>query len=167
MNTALTVVIAVLVVGWILLRQMQARPLKDRSARVAIVLAAVGLAQTVQYLASGGEVGAGHAVAVVLGLIIAVALAYPRALTTKVFPGADGRYLRQGTAATIGMWILAIVAHIMVDVLVPLAMGDHTGRGFAGVTTMLFIGTTLYAQSYFLQQRVAAHRAQPTTVQVG
>ncbi|MEC4614260.1 hypothetical protein ACFWXB_16960 [Tsukamurella tyrosinosolvens] len=166
MNTATTAVIAVLAIGWIFYRQLQARPLKDKTARIALVLAAVGLYQTVQYISGGGEVGAGHVVAAVLGLVIAVALAYPRALTTKVFPGPDGRYLRQGTAATIGLWIVAIGLHVGVDVLVPMAMGDHTGRGFAGVTTMLFIGITLYAQNYFLQQRVAAHRAQQPSVPV-
>lgn len=160
MSTATTAVIAVLAIGWIFCRQLQARPLKDRTARIALILAAVGLVQMVQYVSTGGEVGAGHAIAAALGLIIAVALAYPRALTTKVFPGPDGRYLRQGTAATIGLWIVAIGLHMAVDILVPLALGDHTGRGFAGVTTMLFIGVTLYAQSWFLQQRVAAHRAQ-------
>lgn len=166
MNTATTAVIAVLAIGWIFYRQLQARPLKEKTARIALVLAAVGLVQTVQYVSSGGEVGVGHVVAAVLGLVIAVALAYPRALTTKVFPGPDGQYLRQGTAATIGLWIVAIVLHVAVDVLVPLAMGDHTGRGFAGVTTMLFIGITLYAQNQFLQQRVATHRAQEAVARV-
>ncbi|AUN40427.1 hypothetical protein [Tsukamurella tyrosinosolvens] len=166
MNTATTAVIAVLAIGWIFYRQLQARPLKDKTARIALVLAAVGLYQTVQYVSGGGEVGAGHVVTAVLGLVIAVTLAYPRALTTKVFPGPDGRYLRQGTAATIGLWIVAIGLHVGVDVLVPIAMGDHTGRGFAGVTTMLFIGITLYAQNYFLQQRVAAHRAKQPSVPV-
>ncbi|MBS4099794.1 hypothetical protein, partial [Tsukamurella paurometabola] len=150
MNTATTAVIAVLAIGWIFYRQMQARPLKDKTARIALVLAAVGLVQTVQYVSTGGEVGAGHVVAAILGLAIAVALAYPRALTTKVFPGPDGGYLRQGTPATIGLWIVAIALHVGVDVLVPIAMGDHTGRGFAGVTTMLFIGVTLFAQNHFL-----------------
>lgn len=161
-----TAVIAVLAISWIFYRQLQARPLKDKTARIALVLAAVGLVQTVQYVSSGGEIGAGHVVAAVLGLVIAVALAYPRALTTKIFPGPDGRYLRQGTAATIGLWIVAIVLHIAVDVLAPLAMGDHTGGGFAGVTTMLFIGVTLFAQNHFLQQRVAAHRAQQVEVPI-
>ncbi|NKY16874.1 hypothetical protein [Tsukamurella spumae] len=166
MNSATTAVIAVLVIGWILYRQLQARPLKERTARVALILAALGLVQTVQYVSHGGPVGAGHVIAAILGLIIAVALAYPRALTTKVFPGPDGAYLRQGTAATVGLWIVAIALHVAVDFIVPAAMGDHTGHGFAGVTTMLFIGVTLFAQNWFLQQRVAAHREQ-SAVPVG
>ncbi|BDH57276.1 hypothetical protein [Tsukamurella sp. PLM1] len=160
MTNATAALIAVLALGWIFYRQLQARPLKDKTARVAAALAIIGLVQTVQYVSSGGEVGAGHVVAAVLGLIIAVALAYPRALSTRVFPGPDGRYLRQGTAATIGLWLVAIGLHVAVDFLVPAALGDHSGRGFAGVTTMLFIGVTLFAQSWFIQQRVAAHRAQ-------
>ncbi|TWS20022.1 hypothetical protein FK529_07725 [Tsukamurella asaccharolytica] len=160
MTTAATAAIALLTLGWIFYRQRQVRPLKDRTARIALVLAAIGLVQAVQYVSSGGAVGAGQVVAVILGLVIAVALAYPRALTTKVFPGPDGAYLRQGTAATIGLWIVAIVLHVAVDIAVPVAMGDHTGRGFTGVTTMLFLGITLYAQNWFLQQRAAAHRAQ-------
>ncbi|MET9326649.1 hypothetical protein [Tsukamurella sp. NPDC003166] len=167
MNSATTAVIAVLVIGWIFYRQVQARPLKEKTSRIAAVLAILGLVQTVQYVSSGGEVGAGHVVAAVLGLVIAVALAYPRALTTKVFPGPDGAYLRQGTPATIGLWIVAIALHVAVDVVVPAAMGDHTGHGFAGVTTMLFIGVTLFAQQWFLQQRVAAHRDQQPVGAVG
>lgn len=159
MNTATTALIAVLLIGWIFYRQLQARPLKENTSRLAAILALIGLVQTVQYVSSGGPVGAGHVVAALLGLVIAVALAYPRALTTKVFPGPDGQYLRQGTPATIGLWLVAIALHVAVDVAVPAAMGDHTGRGFAGVTTMLFVGITLFAQSWFLQQRVAAHRA--------
>ncbi|KXP14804.1 hypothetical protein [Tsukamurella pseudospumae] len=167
MNSATTAVIAVIAIGWIFYRQLQARPLKEKTSRIALVLAAVGLVQTVQYVSHGGPVGAGHVIAAVIGLAIAVALAYPRALTTKVFPGPDGAYLRQGTAATIGLWIVAIGLHVAVDFVVPATMGDHTGHGFAGVTTMLFIGVTLFAQNQFLQQRVAAHRAQQPVVPVG
>ncbi|GIZ98967.1 hypothetical protein TTY48_35790 [Tsukamurella sp. TY48] len=158
MNTATTALIVVLALGWILYRQFQARPIKDRTARIALVLAAVGLVQTVQYVSEGGEVGIGHAVAALLGLALAVGLAYPRALTTKVFPGPDGRYLRQATLPTLGLWIVAIGAHFAIDTLVPALFHDHTGRAFAGVTTMLFIGVTLFAQNWFLQRRVEAHR---------
>lgn len=161
MNNTTTALIIVLALGWVIFRQFQARPLKDNTARIALVLAAIGLVQTVQYVSGGGEVGLGHAIASLLGLGLAVGLAYPRALTTKVFPGPDGRYLRQATLPTLGLWIVAIGGHFAIDLVVPALFGDHTGRGFAGVTTMLFIGVTLFAQSWFLQQRVAAHRAQP------
>ncbi len=167
MNTAITALISVVALGWIFYRQLQARPLRDRTARIAAVLMVVGLFQAAQFVTHGGQVGAGHVVAAVLGMLIAVGLAYPRSLTTKVFPGPDGRYLRQGTAATIGLWIVAIALHVAVDIAVPLVLGDHTGRGFDGATTMLFIGVTLYAQNWFLQQRVAAHRAQQPVVPVG
>ncbi|WP_019203106.1 hypothetical protein [Tsukamurella sp. 1534] len=158
MTTATTALVTVVALGWIVYRQMQARPLKENTVRIAVVLCVVGLVQTVQYVSAGGPVGAGHAVAAALGLIVAVALAYPRALTTRVFPGPDGRYLRQGTAATMGLWVVAIGLHVAIDVAVPAALGDHTGRGFAGVTTMLFVGVTLLAQSLFLRRRVTAHR---------
>lgn len=164
MNTAITALLIVVVLGWVIYRQFQIRPIKDTNGRVALVLAAVGLFQTAQYVSSGKEVGLGHAVAALLGLALAVGLAYPRALTTRVFPGPDGRYLRQATLPTLGLWILAIGGHFAIDTLVPMAFGDHTGRRFAGVTTMLFVGVTLFAQSRFLQQRVAGHRAQVVPV---
>ncbi|ADG78604.1 Integral membrane protein OS=Tsukamurella paurometabola (strain ATCC 8368 / DSM / CCUG 35730/ CIP 100753 / JCM 10117 / KCTC 9821 / NBRC 16120 / NCIMB 702349/ NCTC 13040) OX=521096 GN=Tpau_1992 PE=4 SV=1 [Tsukamurella paurometabola] len=160
MNNITLTLIIILAVGWVIFRQFQARPIKDKTAKIALVLAAVGLVQTVQYVSGGGEVGIGHAVAALLGLALAVGLAYPRALTTKVFPGPDGRYLRQATLATLGLWVVAIGAHFAIDILVPAIFHDHTGRGFAGVTTMLFVGVTLYAQYSFLQRRVDAHRVQ-------
>lgn len=87
MNNITLTLIIILAVGWVIFRQFQARPIKDKTAKIALVLAAVGLVQTVQYVSGGGEVGIGHAVAALLGLALAVGLAYPRALTTKVFPG--------------------------------------------------------------------------------
>lgn len=167
MNNATTIVIIVLALGWILYRQMQVRPVKENALRLPVILGAIGLVQTVQYVANGGAIGIGNVAAAILGLTVAIALAYPRARTTKVFPGPDGSYLRQGTAATIALWIIAIGAHIAIDVLVPMGFGDRSGHGLTGATMMLYIGVTLFAQSWFLRQRITAHRnstAAPRTV---
>ncbi|MFC7752839.1 hypothetical protein [Tsukamurella soli] len=147
-------ILAVAAVCLILYRQMQPRPLRENPLKLPLILIVIGACDAYSFVHDGGHVGVGEGIAAALGLLIGVALAYPRATSTRVFPGPDGRYLRQGSAVTAALWVVAIGLHVLIDIVVPRLFGEHSGA-FTGTTTLLYLGVVLGAQAWFLQRRVA------------
>ncbi len=158
MNSISSVALALAVVCLILYRQMQPRPLRENPFKLPLILTVIGASDAYSFVHSGGHIGVGEVIAAGAGLAIGIGLAYPRAMTTRVFPGADGRYVRQGTAATVALWVVAIGLHVLIDVVVPRLFGEHSSA-FAGSTTVLYLGLVLGAQAWFMQRRVAIHAA--------
>ncbi|MDF0529181.1 hypothetical protein P0W64_01090 [Tsukamurella sp. 8F] len=166
MNAITTALVALAVVCFVLYRQTRPRPIGDDLLKLPIVLGAIGVVQILEYLGHGGAPSVGEVCAAVLGLAVALALAYPRAASLRVYRTPDGTLMRRGTAATVALWLIAIGAHIAIDAVVPLAFGDHGRGGLAGVTLMLYLAIALGAQAVFLRRRVAAHQQPAAPVQV-
>ncbi|WP_328466996.1 alpha/beta hydrolase [Streptomyces sp. NBC_00448] len=101
-NGLINVAVAVVVLIWLLSRQLSTRPVRERS-RLGLVLIVVGVIETVsftsQHSLSGRDVSL-----LALSLAIGVALAAVRGFTLSVWQ-EGGRTLRKGGPLTAVLWI--------------------------------------------------------------
>ena len=148
----LNIVIAVLVLAFLLSRQLAVRPLRERSM-VGLVLVVAGLVEAAQFL-TAHHPGAGDVALLVLSLAIGCALAAVRALWTIRLWVQNGRTLRQGTALTALLWVVSLGQHLAVDKVV------LAGAGSA--TVLLYLGVVLV-----VQQEVLVVRARRSGVLTG
>lgn len=134
--------IAVVVLIWVVARQVQARPLAVKSGfAVPAVIALLGLLLLLRGARSGqgltsadmAWVGADLGLAVITGVI--------RAPAVRIF-ARDGTLWRQGGPLTVALWLASIGARLGIG-----ALAAHQGAG-AGVadSVLLSFGVTLAAQ---------------------
>ncbi|GMA22698.1 hypothetical protein GCM10025864_04570 [Luteimicrobium album] len=153
-SLAVNVVLGLLALAWILSRQVQKRPAKPSSLRAPVILAAVGLYETVSFLQDSAP-AQGVPVTVlallVLGVVIGGALAAWRGSQVRVWRDADGTVVRQGPALTVLLWLVAVGVHLGLDVLI-----DHVDHGLSGLgsaSLVLYLGVVLGVQSLVVQRR--------------
>lgn len=139
----INIVITVLVLAFLLTRQLSARPLRDRSL-IGLILVLVGLVGSAQFFTKNHP-GAGDVALLVVSLAIGVALAAVRALWTVRLWVQDGRTMRQGSALTAVLWVVSLGQHLAMDKLV------MTGAGTA--TILLYFGIVLMVQREVLLMR--------------
>jgi len=140
-----SIVVSLAVLALILYRQRQRRVVTTALTMPAALTVAglAGLAGTGQgrSLSTGGV-----AALLVLLALDAVALGAVRAYTVRVWREDEfGRWLRQGTWITLGLWVLGAGVHAAADALV------HLGSA----SLLLYLGVTYGAQRLVLRRRVA------------
>lgn len=151
MNATLSLVIGILVLGLVIYRQMRVRPVRS-NYRIMIILAAIGLIETAQYLKGvhdSGKIAAELAGSLVLALVFGVV----RALTVRL-TFRDGQWWAQGSWLTIVLWVLAVGAHLGYDFFV----GGSKSDSFGNATILLYLAVTFTVQRLIVQSR--ADRAQ-------
>jgi hypothetical protein len=154
MNT--TVVLEVLlVVALIFYRQLRVQRVKDNLVKLPLILGALGVINAANFL-QDHKVSPGEIVGVIAGLIIAAVIALPRARSVQVWRENDGTWMRRGTPVTIGWWLVALAGHAVTAFAGPLAFGEtpHGYSGFESATIMVYLGVSLGAQGWFLEQRL-------------
>lgn len=160
---SLNIVIGLAVLVWILYRQLTPRLVKA-SGRAPLVLAIVGVASAFSYL-NAHPVAPADVVAVVVGLVVAAALAWPRAMSMTLWQDAQGQWWRRGNWRTIVLWFVAIGFHFGIAALLPRLLGapagDTAGAGFEQATLTLYLAVSLGLQSWFRARRLPAG-ARPT-----
>ena len=128
MSNLANIAIGLIVVGLLLVRQLQPRPAREASSiRLVLILGAAGIfeiskavghhhltAATVAWLAVSLAVGA------VTGAI--------RAATVRVWRAQDGSAWRQGTMLTAALWLISLGAHLALDTVI-----DHASWICCGV----------------------------------
>jgi hypothetical protein len=139
----LNIAVTVLVLAFLLSRQLTVRPLRERSV-IGLVLVVVGLVEVAQF-AGAHPMGAGDIALLVLSLAIGCALAVVRALWTIRLWVQDGRTMRQGNALTALLWVVSLGQHLAVDKVV------LAGAGTA--TILLYFGVVLVVQREVLVLR--------------
>jgi drug/metabolite transporter (DMT)-like permease len=143
-----SILIGLVVLAWLLWRQVQVRELRhDRGYLFPLVLCVVGVLQIVQYDHDHPLAGAGIAL-LVLSIVVAAAFAIWRATTVRVWLH-DGRLLRQGTAVTIVLWLVAIGVHLGGDHLI----APHDADRLGSVSLLLYLGVSLGVQRFALGER--------------
>ncbi len=149
-----SLLIALLVLGWLLWRQLQVRELRhDRGYLLPLALVAIGVLQIVDYDRDHPLAGAGIAL-LALSIVVAAAFSIVRATTVRVWLH-DGRLLRQGTAMTIVLWLVAIAVHLGGDHLI----APHDADRIGSVSLLLYLGVSLAVQRFALGERARQHRA--------
>ena len=91
--------------------------------------------------------GAGIALLVV-SIVVAAGFSIVRATTVRVWLH-DGRLLRQGTAMTIVLWLVAIAIHLGGDHLI----APHDADRIGSVSLLLYLGVSLAVQRFALGER--------------
>lgn len=165
MNTATVVLEVLLVLGLILVRQLRVQRVKDNLLRFPLIIGGLGVINAVSFL-QDHHVTAGDVAGVIAGLVVAAAVARPRARSMRVWRDADGTWLRRGTPITIGWWLVALAGHVATAIAGPLAFGEtpHGFSGFDSATIMIYLGVSLGVQAWFLEQRLQrAGRARPVS----
>ncbi|MGC5247130.1 hypothetical protein ACPXB3_09440 [Gordonia sp. DT219] len=154
-NTVFYALVALLVLAYILYRQLAERPIKDNPLKLPAILAVVGLIETMNYLRGPHHVEVGEVVAMFLGFAVAALIAVPRAHTMHIYRNTAGVLVRRGNAVTISLWILAIAAHIVIALLVPELFDGRHGSlgGLESASILLFLGISLGVQALITRDR--------------
>jgi hypothetical protein len=145
----LSYALGVLVLIFVLLRQMSIRPVRRQlSIRTPVILGVIGLFEMFGY--AGDHHPTGLDVLWVVGTLVigAAALGAVRALTVRVW--STGQIVvRQGTALTMALWVVSLAAHLYVD-----GGGGHKGAsGLEQASFLLYLALTLGVQNYFVYRR--------------
>ena len=138
------IVITAAIVIWVIYQQLRVRPLRQRG-RVGLILAAIGLIETVQFV-SRNHVHTRDIWLVVASIVIGAALAVWRAYTVRIWRDQTGVVVRQGYWLTAVLWLVSIAQHLGLD--------SQTHNGLASVTLLLYLGI-----SFALQRLVMLERA--------
>jgi hypothetical protein len=147
-QTALDLVIGLVVLGLLIFRQLQSRPVRGNQ-RLLLILAVVGLVETSYYLQRAHS-GSAAIVALAGSLVLAAVFGAVRAFTVRLWI-QDGQPWVRGNLLTAGLWVVALAAHLGYDYLV----GQHKDLGQLGNATVL-----LYlVASLSVQRLVVAYRA--------
>jgi len=141
-----TIVIAALILGFIIYRQMRTAPVRPRQLVVfPVVLALLGLSNVNEHPpASEAAI-----IALVASGVTAIVFGVGRGYTVRIWR-ANGKLLRKGVAATIVLWIVAIVLRILIGIQAQragVAASVSTGEA------PLFVAFTLAAQNVVLWLR--------------
>ncbi|MGC4112401.1 MAG: hypothetical protein QM747_18670 [Nocardioides sp.] len=150
MTVSDNLIVGVLVLGFILWRQLQPRAVReDQPYRLMLVLGVIGVVDLVGFAGS-------HRVTPVAWALLAVSLGIGAAF--GVTRGAlvhiwrrDGVLVRQGNAVTAMLWIAGLVVHVLVDVLINGV--DHAASGIGADAILLYLGVALAAQRYMTLNR--------------
>lgn len=146
--------------AWLLYRQVQRRPIGGRSPGagragrrpIVVVLLLVG---TVQFVAFAGHhyFSASSIAILCLSFLIGAGLSIVRGFTLRLWV-EHGQLLRQGTAITVLLWLVAVGLHLTSEQLIRGA-GGPSGAGSASMLLYLALSLTI-------QTQVLRHRARTT-----
>jgi hypothetical protein len=144
------ILLGLLVVGVIIVRQLTARPVREDSRMMLVLLLGayglVAIARTVR----GHHVSAAVIAALTASLVAAAALGGIRAQTVRVWRDPSGRPMRQGTAVTAALWIVSIAVHLGADVWLA-KLSDIAGLGAS--TIAIYLAVTWGTQGAVLRSR--------------
>lgn len=142
-EAVVSLAVSLLVLAWILYRQVQVRPVRT-SWTLSLVLLVVGVAVLVQ--GGGRALGSPARVGILVALLAldAAGLGALRAHTVRVWR-EGGTAFRQGTWVTVALWLVGLGIHVAVD----------TVAGINGSSVLLYLGVTMAAQRLALQTRVS------------
>lgn len=140
----ITLLISVVILGWLLVKQLSVRPLKDRSV-LWVVFILVGLVQTANFV-QGVTLNVSDVLLLLLSIAVGMGLAAARAFTTVTWRGEDGVLYRKGNWLTAILWIIGIGQHLLIDHFVI--------DGFGTASIMLYFGIVIAVQRQVLLLRV-------------
>lgn len=149
--------IAVVVVGLVVRRQLCTRPVRRHGSLIAPAI--LGLLGTLGIAFGIASVITYHPLTVLAGILLVASLAVAaafgvaRARTVQVWRGPQGELLRKGTAATTGLWLASVGVHIGLGLWI-----DHAaGAGLLGTASLYaYLAMGLGTQNILVRGRAAA-----------
>jgi hypothetical protein len=146
----LSYALGIAIVFFVLLRQTRIRPVpRFFTARFPVVLGLLGLLDVFSYTRDHHHVtGADYLWVLGTLLVGAVLLGAVSGLTVRLWT-SNGWVVRQGTTATMVLWMASLALHFFVD-----GGGGHAGAsGLEEASLLLYLGLTIGAQSYVIHRR--------------
>src|ERR1700761_346127 len=147
------IVIGLLVLGWIISKQVPPQPLTSKT-RLGLILAVVGLAETWNFTQHQHVTGADVALTT-LSIAIGLGLAVVHARTIRVWAGDQGQVWQQGGWATALLLVAGLGQHLLVDSLV--------APGFGSASLLLYFGIVIFAQRWVVLGHARARGLVPPT----
>jgi hypothetical protein len=150
-NNLTSIGIGVLVLAFILVRQVQKRSVREDRPILPLILLVIGVIELVDFVDAHPVHGTGIAM---LGasLVVAAGFGAIRAYTVRLWR-EDGTLYRQGNWLTIVLWLVAIGVHFGADVLI-----DHSGsaKGLATAALTLYLAVSFGVQRFVVRARAAS-----------
>jgi len=153
---ATDIVLGVVILALLIYRQVIARPVRARGLQIVVILALIGLFQTVGYF-DNNHSGDGTYAALGGSLVLAAIFGTLRASTVRLWI-QDGQVWQKGNWLTGGLWVVALAAHLGYDALVARGHG-HGAPSVGDATLVLYLAVSLGIQRLITQQR--ANRVLP------
>jgi len=150
MSNLANIAIGLIVVGLLLVRQLQPRQAKETSSiPLVLILGAVGIAEMSKAIGSHHLTSA-TVTWLTVNLMAGAGMGAIRAATVKVWRAEDGSAWRQGTVVTAGLWLVSLAAHLALDAVI-----DHTSQIAALGTSsiLLYLAVTLGVQREIVRRR--------------
>ncbi|MGW2849759.1 hypothetical protein [Streptomyces sp. NPDC001274] len=149
--------VSLVAVGLVVRQQLRTRPVRrNGSLVVPVVLAVLGAALIVLGVASVTKDHPLPALSVVLlavSLLVAGLFGAVRARTVRVWREPGGEVVRQGVAATTGLWLASVAVHAALGLWI-----DHVaGAGVLGAASLYaYLAIGLGTQNLLVRGRAAA-----------
>ena len=145
------VVVGLLVLGWILTKQMSPQQVKN-SPKGALIVTVIGLVSAAQFV-DHHHLSVVALATMVFSALLGVAFAAARGFSVRIWRDEQGTLWSRGTVATLVLWIVGLAAHVGLDMV--------AGHGAGSATIVLYIGTMLLAQLLVVQWRARALTGAP------
>lgn len=144
------IVVGLLVLAFILYRQLQPRAIRENNPyRIMGILAIIGVLELVSF---GNKHDVPGSAWLLLAASIAVGAGFGvlRGLFVHVWR-RNGVLVRQGNASTVVLWLVAIAIHFAADVFI--GHESPNAKGLADTGTLLYLAFALAAQQAAVIQR--------------
>jgi hypothetical protein len=144
-----TVTLDVLIAFYVLSRQLRIRLVpRVLSLRLPIVLGVIGVIELLGYTDNHHVTGGDWAWVLATLVVGALLLGAIRAFTVKVWT-SNQWVVRQGTSATMGLWVLSLALHFVSDV----GAAHHGAGNFEASSFLLYLAITYGVQNYVVHLR--------------
>ncbi|MER6026590.1 hypothetical protein [Streptomyces sp. NPDC001851] len=156
-NNGGSLVLVLVVVGLVIRQQLRTRPVRRRGSLIAPavlgVLGVAGIAFGVASVLEQHPLTTLPVVLLVASLAVAAVFGMVRARTVRVWRDPQGEVLRKGTAATTGLWLASVAAHIGLGLWI-----DHAaGAGLLGTASVYaYLAVGLGTQNLLVRGRAKA-----------
>ncbi|MEU1310532.1 hypothetical protein ABZ419_16775 [Streptomyces cinnamoneus] len=150
-------VMAVVVVALVIRRQLRTRRVRRIGSLITPavfgILGTLGIAFGIASVLKHHPLTALPVVLLVASLAVAAGFGAARARTVRVWHGPQGDVLRKGTAATTGLWLASVGAHIGLGLWI-----DHAaGAGVLGTASLYaYLAIGLGTQNLLVRARATA-----------
>lgn len=147
------IVVGLALVAWLIVRQLQVRPVKERKPyQIAWILGVIGAVEISNYL-GGRPLPPVAYVIMAVSLLVAALFGYLRARVTSVWRQDDGVLVRQGNAVAAVLWVVGIGLHLGIDLVLRAAVPSLAQLG--SVSLLLYLAVTIAAQRWVLTEKAA------------
>ncbi|GAA0352338.1 hypothetical protein [Streptomyces blastmyceticus] len=150
-------VIVAVIVGLVVRQQLRTRPVRRNGSLITPVvlglLGVAGIAFGVASVVKDRPLTTLPVVLLVASLAVAAGFGLVRARTVQVWRDPHGEVLRKGTAATTGLWLVSVAAHLGLGLWI-----DHAaGTGILGTASLYaYLAFGLGTQNLLVRGRAAA-----------